>query len=326
MKLRWNRTVAGLCGVLLPVVLLAACAQDDRSAPGSADDPAGHRPSDPATADGRTDPGRAESEEPGQAASDLAEIAEGLAGRQRDPDEAVRGADFGWPQCPRGLGIPERPTEGMPMPVEEAEYVVIGLTNGPGFTPNPCLSDQVDWARERSLLVGAYAVGSFPDDTTLARHGSAGPYDSSTATGALQNTGYAQAAFNVASMEAAGLLTPVVWLDIEPVPDFGWSDDASANTAVVQGLARGYTDAGYEIGVYSTPALWEQIVGDLELGLPEWRAAGHTSAQEALARCGEDWVIQGGSAVLAQWVESDRDHNVTCPGVAGDLRRWFHQY
>jgi hypothetical protein len=45
-----------------------------------------------------------------------------------------------------------------------------------------------------------------------------------------------------------------------------------------------------------------------------------------LSRCGDDWVIQGGSGVLGQWVEAGRDRNVTCPGVSADLDRWFHRY
>ena len=58
------------------------------------------------------------------------------------------------------MGIPERPTLGLPEPLPTAQYVVIGLTNGPGFTANPCLADQVDLARSRSLLTSAYAVAS----------------------------------------------------------------------------------------------------------------------------------------------------------------------
>ena len=126
-------------------------------------------------------------------------------------------------------------------------------------------------------------------------------------------------------MQRAGLRTPVVWIDVEPVPDFEWTTDLAANAAVVTGTARGYQDAGYAIGTYSTPALWDVVVGDLALGIPEWRAAGQTSRDEARNRCGPDWVIQGGEAVLGQWVEADRDQNITCPGV-GDLAKWFHQY
>ena len=146
-----------------------------------------------------------------------------------------------------------------------------------------------------------------------------------TDLGALANTGYQQALATVATMRAAGLASPIVWMDVEHVPDFEWSGDVVANAAVVQGAARGYADAGYRAGVYSTPALWREVVGDLALDLPEWRAAGETSRAEALDRCGEDWQIQGGRAVLAQWVEGQRDHDVTCPGL-DDLGAWFHQY
>ena len=242
------------------------------------------------------------------------------------PRPPVIGADMSWPQCPKGMGIPEKRSQGSPLPLDSAAYVILGLTNGPGFTPNPCLPDMVDWVRERDLLVAAYAVGSFPDAPTVATYGGLGPFDGSTEEGALANTGYQQARFNVTSMLRTGLETPVVWIDVEPVPDFEWSADLEANAAVVRGLARGYRSAGYRIGVYSTPLLWEGVVGDLALGVPEWRAAGQTSMAEALDRCGADWVIQGGPGVLGQWVEDNRDRNVTCPGTADEMDEWFHRY
>ena len=240
-------------------------------------------------------------------------------------DAPVLGGDISWPQCPKGMGIPERPTLGLPMPLPEAEYVVVGLTNGPGFTQNPCLVSQVDWIRQRHLLAAAYAVVSQPDAAAVKEHGARGPFDAATDLGALANTGYQQALANVATMRGAGLASPIVWMDVEHVPDFEWSSDLEANGAVVQGAARGYADAGYEIGVYSTPALWRAVVGDLALEAPEWRAAGQTSQDEALERCGKDWQIQGGEAVLGQWVEGQRDLDVTCPGLT-DLSRWFQQY
>ncbi len=238
----------------------------------------------------------------------------------------VLGADVSWPQCPRGLGIPERRTLGLPMPGPGAEYVVLGLTNGPGFTANPCLGDQVRWVRERRLMAAAYAVASYPDDAALTEHGTSGPYDGATVLGPLANTGYQQALANVVTMRRAGLASPVVWVDVEPVRDFAWSGDREANAAVVEGAVRGYRDAGYRVGVYSTPALWAGVVGGLALGLPEWRAAGQTSRTEARDRCGADWSIQRGPAVLAQWVEDGRDLDLTCPGTSGRLGRWFQQY
>jgi hypothetical protein len=243
-------------------------------------------------------------------------------------DRQVLGADISWPQCPPGMGIPQKKSSGQPMPTDAAEYVIIGLTNGPSFAANPCLADQLAWAKARRMLVGAYAVSSYPNSSTLASQGKKGPFDGSTRLGALSNVGYQAALFNVASMKRAGLSAPTVWIDVERVPYFEWSGDVVANAAVIEGVARGYVDSGKKVGVYSTPYIWRSIVGGLSLGAttPEWRAAGKTSMDEALSRCGSDWSIQGGDAIFGQWVEASRDRNVTCPGAGRDLHLWFHQY
>lgn len=304
------------------LLLTTACSSvpgdDDPTAPGpapAASERAAGEVSTPEPTEAATPP-------PAPTRDPLADLVEGI----EVEDGPVLGADISWPQCPPGLGIPQKRSSGQPLPVDEARYVVVGLTNGPGFYPNPCLADQVAYVRQRGALIAAYAVASYPEPVRIEQHGQDGPYDGATRLGALANTGYQQAAFNVASMRAAGLQTPVVWVDVEPVPDFAWSSDLEANAAVVAGVARGYEDAGYRIGVYSTPLLWDGVVGDLELGVPEWRAAGQTSAEEALSRCGDDWVIQGGEAVMGQWVQDDRDMNLTCPGVSADLSAWFHRY
>ncbi len=168
------------------------------------------------------------------------------------------------------MGIPEKRSEGLPLPDSSARFVVIGLTNGPGFVANPCLASQVAWAKSQHLLVSAYSVISGP--TRFSPAGVSG-----------EELGRRQAQFNIASMKKAGLQTPIVWLDVESVPHFDWSSDKEANAAVVRGAAKGYTDAGYTVGVYSTPYLYESVVGGLGLGIPEWRAAGQTSGPR---RCG----------------------------------------
>ena len=242
-------------------------------------------------------------------------------------DGEVLGGDVSWPQCPPGTGIPEKQGKGLPMPLPEAEFVVLGLTNGPGFTPNPCLADQVAWAKANDVLVSVYAVSSYPSAETVKKYGADGPYDATDRLGKLRNVGYQQARFNIGTMGQVGVVSPIVWIDVEPVPNFDWSTDLKANAAVIEGVARGYADAGFAIGVYSTPHLYRRVVGDLSLGgVPEWRAAGQTSRDEALNRCGPDWSIQGGTAVMGQWVEQQRDLNLTCPGIAADLGRWFHRF
>lgn len=238
----------------------------------------------------------------------------------------ILGGDVSWPQCPKGTGIPKKQGQGSPMPVAAARFVILGLTNGPGFYPNPCLASQASWVKSRHLMAAAYSVISTPESRDLSAYGSEGPYDGGTRLGALSNVGYQQAKFNLSTMRNAGLQSPIIWLDVEPVPEFDWPADVTANAAVVRGAARGYRDAGFAIGVYSTQALWQRVVGGLRLGVPEWRAAGQTSRAEALRRCGEDRMFQGGKSVIGQWVEAGRDMNITCPGTSAQMGRWFHQY
>jgi hypothetical protein len=320
-----RRAAAGLVAAAL---LLAGCSGDPPGPVREGADAPAPSPRPTAVVTPTADPEAARL----QALAQLAESAAAAAPTPTAPAPTLRatgpvlGADISWPQCPRGLGIPQRPTLGLPMPLPSAQYVVLGLTNGPGFTVNPCLADQVRWVRERHLLAAAYAVVSRPDRRTLARYAGRGPFNGDADLGALANTGYQQALAGVATMRAAGLATPMVWVDVEHVKDFEWSGDLEANAAVVQGAVRGYQDAGYRVGVYSAQSLWADVVGDLALGLPEWRPAGETSRAEALSRCGRDSAFQGGRAVLAQWVVGQRDLDVTCPGAAARLGRWFQQY
>lgn len=254
--------------------------------------------------------------------SSLAELAEKAAGDSSPwggPQEVAGnlsriGRDVGWPNCPKGMGIPARRTLGLPMPPADAGYVIIGLTNGPAFHPNPCLAQQVAYARQLQLWTAAYAVVTYPTPSQLRRYADAGPHESAPLEGQLRNTGWAQAQMNLANMRAAGLEPPLIWVDVEPVlPPAPWSADVDANRAVLEGVMRAYRAAGLKVGVYSTEYLWETIVGAVSYGLPEWRAAGPTSKEKALGMCSQG-SIQGGDAVLGQWSSVDVDFNVLCPG------------
>lgn len=237
----------------------------------------------------------------------------------------VYGADISWPNCPEGMGIAQRRTLGLPMPLPRAEFVIVGLTNGPGYTPNPCLADQVKWVKERKLLLGAYSVVSYPLPEQLDRYRDAGPFDGTKLTGALKNNGYYQAEYNLKNMQRAGFSAPTVWVDVETVVQFDWTSNKANNAAVVRGMVKGYRDAGVKVAIYSTPAIWDGIVGDLAFGVPEWRAAGASGEAEAVNRCSADWTIQGGDGFIGQWVEGNRDLNVSCPGKSSQLARFFQQ-
>lgn len=249
-------------------------------------------------------------ESPGAGVSALQDAVQSALAAQAKAQ--VEGADVSWPQCPPGTGIPQKQGQGAPMPLPTARFVVLGLTNGPGFYPNPCLADQVAWAKSHHLQVGVYSVVSTPQPDQPGRS----PFDS----------GYQQALYNLRTMQGAGLEARGIWVDVENVPGFDWPADPAANAEVVQGAVKAYQDKGLRVGFYSTPSLWRHVVGGLTLGLPEWRAAGQTSSEEAVRRCGTATSFQGGSAVLTQWVEAGRDRDLTCPGSTGALSLWFHQY
>ncbi|NGZ99679.1 hypothetical protein G5V59_02835 [Nocardioides sp. W3-2-3] len=318
-------------GLLLPA--LAAC--------GGSDGPSGapaRPPSSSAPATGPTDSGKpgGDAGDPGSDASDLAKAAEDLARATEQPtgdiaprDGDVLGGDIRLAPVPEGHGHPAEAGPGSADAPAERGVRRHRAHQRPGLHPEPVPGRPGEVGQgQRQSLVSVYAV-SRPTPTrrrsrTTAPTAPTMPRPSSVR---LKNVGYAQARFNIGTMAEVGLLSPIIWIDVEPVPIFEWSSDVKANAAVIEGVARGYVDAGFRIGVYSTPSLYARVVGDLDLGgVPEWRAAGQTSRAEALSRCGADWSIQGGTAVLGQWVEQRRDLNVTCPGIAVDLGQWFHRF
>lgn len=229
---------------------------------------------------------------------------------------AAVGGDVSWPNCPKGMGMASRRSLGLPMPVPGSQFVVIGLTNGPGHTRNPCLAAQVAWAKARHLWTSAYAVASYPTLAQVRKYGGHG-----TTMVKLRREGVAQARQNVVALHRAGLRSPMVWVDVEPVHGLPWSRFARLNNAFLDGVFAGYRSAGLRVGVYSYAYGWRQITGGRRLpAYPTWVPSGGAQSASALRRCGQP-SFSGGRVVLGQWTVSGRDHNVTCPGVTGTATR-----
>lgn len=249
------------------------------------------------------------------------------------PTAGVRltGADISWPNCPEGMGIPSRRSSGNPMPLDSASFVIVGLTNGPGFVPNPCLADQVAWVKAHQRWLGAYAMTTFPSRAQHATYGASGPWAADAPRATLKNTGYQQAVYNVASMRTHGIDVPLVWVDVEPYPTHPWSRSVRANRAVITGAVRGYEDSGYRVGFYSYDGGWRAVVGSWRKpAYPTWYPVGpeRYGFREASQRCGLP-SFSGGPVMLGQWVDGARDRNVTCPRLTGraplahPLTRWL---
>ena len=232
----------------------------------------------------------------------------------------VRGADISWPNCPKGMGVPGRRTQGLPLPTAKAQFIVIGLTNGRAFTRNPCLATHLEVARTRDLPVSAYTMLSYPNAAERAAHGTSGPFGTATYADRIANVGYAQAAFALDTMAAAGFPSPFVWIDVEPRAERRWSRTTANNQALIRGALQAATDRGVGSGIYTYALAWRQITGGMTLDVPLW-APGHSRARtfagkmrqtaESCARVG----FTGGPLVLTQWVWRNRDYNVTCTAI-----------
>ena len=244
------------------------------------------------------------------------------------PSPMVGGADISWAQCP-----PERGGLGNPLPRPGAAFVVIGLSSGSAFTTNPCLADEVAWARAQHVQVAAYVFPTYPTNAEYATYGSKGPYSTKTVQGRLMNVGWAQAAYWVAVKKAAGLTTPMVWIDVEKRSNLlRWTTrPADRNVPVVKGLVAGLAKAHLRAGVYTPTAHWAEIMGGARLGLPEWRTVGPLTATDAWALCNRP-SVQGGEVLLTQYYTSlpanNYDYDVMCPLLrrGGRLTKYFTRY
>lgn len=232
----------------------------------------------------------------------------------------IRGGDISWPNCPRGLGVPGRRTQGLPLPTSQAQFFVIGLTNGRAFTRNPCLTGHLEAARARGVAVSAYTMLSYPNAAERAEHGWSGPFGTATYADRIANVGYAQAAFALDTMAAAQFPSPLVWIDVEPRAERRWSRTTANNQALIRGALRAAADRGVGSGIYTYALAWRQITAGMKLDVPLW-APGHSRARtfagkmrqtiDSCSRVG----FTGGPLVMTQWVWRNRDHDVTCPAI-----------
>ena len=214
----------------------------------------------------------------------------------------TQGYDVSWPQCSG--------TQAHHLPAGSPRYVVLGLTHGAGHTANPCLVDQLSWARGRGSAIGGYLVPSYP---TAAQRSTAttGAYGVCTTLRCkLRNDGAAQAADALGVMQQAGLDLPMVWVDVEFRAGPAWSRVDARNRAVLHGVVRGLRDAGMPLGVYTTSYMWQHITGGWRLRVPNWLPAGNGDVGTAKSRC--DMTGTGGRTWLAQYTR-EWDENLTCP-------------
>ncbi len=202
-------------------------------------------------------------------------------------DQPTYGVDISFPQCGRtfkdmGNG-----------------YAIIGLDGGMPDRPNPCFATQWRFAARQagSAVYVNTADNNRGDPLTVGRRAAAG---------------------DLAALEAHGVRpgTPV-WLDVE-LPEV-WKGSQARHRAVISEHLRVLAEAGYPVGIYSAPALWEEITGGASVDVPTWVGIGTASAQRAAATCGRtSFGDRRPSIVQRIGTGSDGkplDRNLTCPGI-----------
>ena len=127
-------------------------------------------------------------------------------------DGPVLGADISWPQCPPGMGIEHKETSGQPMPTAGGGVRRHRADQRPRLPRQPVPGRPGRLGpRAPACWCAAYSVISWPDEAAqrAVRRARVRP-----ATRRRSSTS--------ASMEAAGLDSPIVWLDVEQVPHYEW--------------------------------------------------------------------------------------------------------
>jgi len=202
------------------------------------------------------------------------------------------GVDISWPQC--GVAIPSLP----------AGFVTVGVNGGRPFSDNPCLAQQIAYAKQRSGYA-AYLNLSAPrgvDPTTYGRQ---------SAIDGLHRA------------RAAGLHLRVLWLDVEVLNH--WSADPAVNVAVINGAVSALHAHGVTAGVYSSTPMWQQITGGAAVNMPVWLATSVIDYRDVQPLCREG--LGGHPAVMAQYVAAANgqliDVDVLCNNALPDVVRMF---
>ncbi|WP_457964109.1 hypothetical protein M1E17_21635 [Arthrobacter sp. D1-29] len=244
------------------------------------------------------------------------------AGAAPSPGEGVQqslGNDVSWPQCNR------------PLPKGQA-FAIVGVNNGRANTTNPCLAEQLEWARTSSWHPDQPAVALYVNTANPALAGSWWPFNNDYPEGsAVRNPygacesgkvseacsymyGYAKA-YDDAYIR--GIDDPASyrwWLDVET--ENSWSTNRAANRAVLEGMTDFFRSIGAEVGIYSSNVQWNQIVGPVSsssslYSLPSW-LAGASTERGAKANCSRPPLTAGGKVTLAQFVYGGYDYNYSC--------------
>lgn len=219
----------------------------------------------------------------------------GMAAAQGQYISGQTGVDVGWPNCSATVG-PE-------------SFGIVGVSDGAGYSANPCLSQQAKdfplslslyvntgWdSRSKNITATSPRVCTRGDNNCLA-----------------YNYGYNAGVYAYKYATAEGVSRKTWWLDVETINT--WNKNTQQNQMSLQGEYQALMDNGATtVGVYSTTAQWKTITGSWQNNWPSWGATTWTTAAAAQTYCtGHEFT--GGQSYLMQYKpsKSSLDQDVAC--------------
>lgn len=234
------------------------------------------------------------------------------------------GYDASYPQC--SGSYPPNPLFG-----------IVGVNGGLAKSPNPCISDELHWARHApgqkrpkqpplSLYIdtgnpGGHGVTDWPSGGTAPIYGACNGKLTNACSYIYGKQRAAHSFHLVAALDPVVARTARWWLDVELAAS--WAGTYQLNIAALHGFIAGLRHAGATgpIGIYSTSAQWKDITGltarttrtAFNRQLLDWVAGTNATLAQAQQNC-TNGGFTGVAPTLAQYRIGPLDADLRCNG------------
>jgi len=221
-------------------------------------------------------------------------LSTGVAAALGQYSSGTTGVDLSWPNC----------TQSVP----SVTFGIVGVTDGQGYSTNPCIAHEASYFTNLSLYVntGWYNKSSHINPT----------YPRVCAQGdnncLAYNYGYNAGLYALNAASSASVSSATWWLDVETSNT--WNKNVVQNQNSLQGEYDAFVAHGATtVGVYSTTAQWKSITGGWQNTWPSWGATTWPTAQQAQTYC-TGHQFTGGPSYLMQYLppNANLDYDVAC--------------
>jgi hypothetical protein len=238
------------------------------------------------------------------------------------------GDDVSYPQC------------GKTLPSGQA-FGIVGVNGGRANTTNPCLANEIAWARNssgttRQARVSFYVntadpgnlkVADWPvsNDDPITRVVVSDPYGGCARRddrACAWQYGWNAAEFDAQTRGISGPGRYRWWLDVETITS--WEPSTRNNRADLEGMVAYFRRIGGTVGIYSTTSQWDKIAKTIPstsslYRLADWIPGARTLAQ-AKANCRSVPLTGRGIVTVTQWTASKTNHDFSCVRSMGPRR------